>query len=160
MADYATDGSGHQNDLPRYRAPGQHAPPNRTWGYSTGKDYMVDTDQLKILAGALEQDLHELESALQNVASTGPITTQHVGWSDAGQEFAQLAAHAKQGFSQYYRELTDGYRAVIGNLYRSAGDHKKADEFTVHAAMSVDTGSTSPGQGPTTGSTDRFGSPS
>lgn len=160
MADYADDGSGHQNDLGRYRTPGQHASANRTWGYSTDKDYMVDTDQLKSLAATIEQDLHELKSGLQKVTSAASITTQHVGWSDAGKEFVQLAEHAKTGFSQYYKELLDGYRTVIGNLYSSAGDHKKAEEYTTSAVMSVDVGSTSPGQGPTTDSTGRFDSPS
>src|SRR4051794_9953635 len=115
MADYAADGSGHQNDLGRYRAPGQHASANRAWSYSTGKDHMVDTDELKSLAAALEGDLNELQAALEKVSSSSPITTEHVGASDAGKQFVQLAEHAKTGFSQYYRELQDGYRAVIAN---------------------------------------------
>ena len=157
--EYSADGSGHENDYERYRLPGLHAPADGTWSYSSGNDYEVETDQLKAIARAMEGDLQVLQVALQKVISAAPITTQHVGWSDAGKEFVSLAETAKSGFSQYYRELLLGYRTVIGNLYKSAGDHKKAEEYTVHGVMSADVGSTSPGQGPTTDSSDLFDSP-
>ncbi len=154
--DYAADGSGHQNDLSRYRTPGRHGSANRTWSYNSGKDYMVDTDQLKTIAAAMARDLQELETALQQISAKGPITTAHVGSSRAGQEFAGLAARAKTIFDQKYQELQEGYRAVIARLYESAGDHQKAEEYTTAAALSVDQGTASPGHGPTTDSTGHF----
>jgi hypothetical protein len=154
--DYAADGSGHQNDLSRYRTPGQHASANRTWSYSSGKDYEVDTDQLKTIAAAMARDLEDLENALRTISTEGPITTQHVGSSRAGQEFAGLAARAKTIFDEKYQELQEGYRGVIARLYESAGDHKMAEEYTTAAALSVDQGSASPGHGATTDSTGHF----
>jgi hypothetical protein len=155
--DYAADGSGHQNDLSRYRTPGTHASANRSWGFNSGKDYMVDTDQLKTIAAAMERDLEELETVLRRVSRQDPITTEHVGSSRAGQEFAGLAARAKTIFDQKYQELQEGYRGVIARLYESAGDHQKAEEYTTAAALSVDQGTASAGRpGPTTDSTGQF----
>ncbi|HEU5156802.1 MAG TPA: hypothetical protein VFU43_07375 [Streptosporangiaceae bacterium] len=159
MGDYAADGSGNQNDLSRYNTPGTHRSANRAWGYSAddvGRGYRVDTDQLNTIAAALEQDLRELETALNRVTSMAPITTQHVSWSRGGTEFAGLAQTAMEGFSQYYQELQTGYRTVIYKLYKSAGNYRKAEEYNTSAAASAYTGSASPGQGPTTDSTGRF----
>ena len=154
--DYAADGSGHENDFSRYHAPGTHASANRTWSYSVDDEYRVHTQQLETIAAALEQDLTELQSALQRVTSLPPITTQHVTMSRAGMEFASLADTAMTGFTQYYEELQAGYRAVIRRLYKSAGNYQKAEEYTESSVMSVDTGSPPPGNGPTTGSVRRF----
>lgn len=153
--DYAADGSGHQNDLSHYR-PGRHTSANRSWGYSSGKDYMVDTEQLKTIATALARDLHELETTLRNVTAAGPITTQHVGSSQAGQQFAGLTERARAIFDQKYQELQEGYRGVIARLYKAAGDHEEAEKYTTAAALSANQGTTSPGHGPTTDSTGRF----
>jgi hypothetical protein len=160
MGDYAADGSGHQNDLSRYHSPGRHAAANRTWSYSAdkGDGYRVHAGQLEQIASAMEQDLRELQRALQKVTESAPITTRHVGMTAAGTEFISLAQNAMNGFSQYYNELQIGYRTVISNLYRSAGNYKKAEEYSTSAVASADVGSASPGRGPTTGSTGSFSS--
>jgi hypothetical protein len=158
MGDYATDGSGHQNDYSRYHAPGRHNAANQTWGYSSAEHggYRVDTDQLNAIAQAMEHDLKDLQTALQKVTSKEPVTTQHLGRSRAGQAFAEMANTAMTGFSQYYNELQIGYRTVISNLYRTAGNYKKAEEYSTSSVASADGGSTSPGQTPTTSSTGSF----
>jgi hypothetical protein len=157
--EYAADGSGNQNDLSRYRTPGTHRSANQAWGYSVddvGKGYQVDTDQLNAIASAMEQDLRELETALNKVTSMAPITTQHVSWSRGGTEFTGLAQKAMEGFGQYYQELQTGYRTVIYKLYKQAGNYRKAEEYSTATAASAYTGSASPSQGPTTDTTGRF----
>jgi hypothetical protein len=142
--DYAADGSGNSNDLTNYRPAGNQNPANRAWSYSAGEEYRVHTDQLKNIARALEQDLRDLETALRPLASMLPISTQHVGTSRGGTNFVQMAQRAQQGFSQYYEELQAGYRSVIAKLYKSAGDYRKAEEYSESAVLSVETGSVSP----------------
>jgi hypothetical protein len=152
--EHAADGSGHSNDLPNYRVPGGDInPANRTWGYSAGKEYSVHTDQLENIARDLERDLEELQRALQGVTSMLPISTQHVGTSRGGTSIVQLAQRAQQGFGQYYEELQNAYRSVIFKLYKSAGNYRKAEEYSTDAVLSVNTGSVSPSPTPTIDST-------
>lgn len=150
MGDYADDGSGHSNDLSNYHVPGLPPPANRTWGYNAGKEYRIHTDELESLAKALAHDLEDLQKALRSLASMLPITTQHVGMSRGGTNFAALAQRAQQGFNQCYEDLQTGYQAVIFKLYRSAGNYREAEKYSTSAVLSADTGSTSSSPTPTT----------
>jgi hypothetical protein len=129
--EHAKDGPAHSEGLTRYLASGDDDSVNGKWHYHaddvSGKGYDVDATRLEKIAASMEDDLRDLETALGKFAAMTPLTTEHVGQTEAGREFVRLAATAHQGFAAYYRELQDAYRLVITNLYRSAGEYKKAE---------------------------------
>jgi hypothetical protein len=132
---YEDDGSSKKNDFSGYKEHKNYdSPGDRPWRYVAHREpsggYSVYTDRLYQIAKHMEDDLKDLEKELNKVISAGPITEANVGETLAGKGFVELVKNAHDGFTQYYHELQNGYRTVISNLYKSAGEYKKAEEYS------------------------------
>jgi hypothetical protein len=118
---------------------------NSKWGHEASKGYHMTPEGLRTLATAMERDMGELQSIVQN-NRTDMAATGAVGKDDwpAGHDFAKLASKAQSDFGDFYTDLIGTYQDVIARLRTTANNGEKGEDDTHKAvrAQQTSTGGT------------------
>jgi hypothetical protein len=115
--------------------------PNNTWHHKVGSGVHVHRDKLHDVARALESDLNELQTVLQQVSTRCNVGRAHLGDWDAALQLGTTFENAYTAFTQYYADLTSGYQSVIRRLHKSAGIYADTEYSTEADVRGVQSGS-------------------
>jgi hypothetical protein len=104
---------------------------NEKWAHEASKGYHMTPESLRNLATALERDLGELQSTVQNnqmdMSAAGAVGQDD--WQ-AGHDFTKLANKAQSDFMYFYNSVITTYGDVISRLRTTANNGQQGEDDT------------------------------